>query len=924
MSSDLRVCHLNVRSLLPKIDDIRAYCAQCSVDIFCLSETWLADTDPEVSLQINNYSLLRKDRAGNDYGGVAIYLKKNLKYVIIPSDEPIEQLWVRIDVNSRKKIAVGVVYNPHRRHYRTFLDALLDSVSLIFPTCDELVCVGDLNIDVLDQLSPEARKFETFCDTFGLTQVIDVATRGDGLIDHVIVSDSNFVKNVTVSPFLSSHSLDHDMVAVDLAVSRQPPSVLYRAVRDFRSSSVECFRECLAVAPLHRIFSMEDVNDKVGFFNHTLLGLYNCYFPLRQVRITKPPAPWMTDNLKFLMNLRDNAHSRWRRTRAEGHFKYYKTLRNQTTLLCRLEKKNYYQYCVDSGNMKSIWKDFNASSRYQIPDSLSDPNSLNEFYTNISPCVPDWRLMSYYKENVVNGVEVPFRFEFVSADTVRTLLYAVKTESVGYDGIGINMLRHCGDLIIPYLTHIVNCCIESNTFPGNWKTAIVKPIPKIPDPKEMKDLRPISILPVLSKILERVMCEQLRTYLDQHHILPSEQSGFRPFHSCGSALLNIKDDILRAKDAGLITALVLFDFSKAFDTINHSMLLAICKHVGFSSGACELLTSYLEDRRQMVQISGSMSSLERVSSGVPQGSILGPLLYTLYTFALPKCLSFCSVHLYADDTQIYSSFAPSSVEMAVNNINRDIKSLLEYARSHCLNLNHAKTKLLLFGPQKTVDTLSRDFVLDVCGTTIKVVPEARNLGVVFDSALRFRTHISECLRSSYHKLKLIYSKRHSLDRRLKSTLCEALVLSRLNFCDIVYGPSLDSRDVRRIQVLQNSCLRLIYGVRRRQHISDKLKINRWLNMSDRRYLHLAVFFHKLLLHRSPPYLLNKITYRSDVHNINVRFRGSVSIPAHKTEAFKRSFSYQIARIYNPLSNDLKKKSLMSFKKHLRTELLAKL
>lgn len=395
------------------------------------------------------------------------------------------------------------------------------------------------------------------------------------------------------------------------------------------------------------------------------------------------------------------------------------------------------------------------------------------------------------------------------------------------------------------------------------------------------------------------------------------QNQFRPLHSCGTALLNIKDDLLRARDGGLATVLVLFDFSKAFETVSHDMLLAICYHNGISHQAGLLLESYLRGRRQLVHIGGRCSNLKDVTAGVPQGSVLGPLLYILYTHGLPDVLKYCTCHLYADDTQIYYSFSPSNMHIARDRVNEDIAALLNYATKHCLEINHTKTKVLLFGPANILPTVSNYMSVNVGGLEVQPVGEARSLGLTFDSSLRFRSHVSDYIRRGYGKLKLIYNKRYFMNRKIRSYLCNTLVLSGLNYCDYVYGPSIDARDIHRIQVLQNSCLRLIFGVRRRQRISHKLNEIKWLNMENRRLYHAATLFHKIILFKSPPYLLNKISYRSDIHNINIRFGGTVVIPAHKTEAFKSSFTYQIANIYNSIPGEVKCLNVDTFRRRFR-------
>ena len=188
---------------------------------------------------------------------------------------------------------------------------------------------------------------------------------------------------------------------------------------------------------------------------------------------------------------------------------------------------------------------------------------------------------------------------------------------------------------------------------------------------------------------------------------------------------------------------------------------------------------------------------------------------------------------------------------------------------------------------------------------IPISTEAKNLGVVFSTDMRFREHVTRSIQSAYAAIKAIYPSRHCLSQSIKTRLCDSLVLSRFNFGDVVYGPCLTARDRARIQRIQNACMRLIFSIRKYDRISHKLQDLGWLNVQNRRTLHAYVIFHKLLITGTPPYLLDKITFRTDVHTLNLRFRGLLTPPAHKTELFKRSFSYQIYKLYNDLPDDVK-------------------
>ena len=194
------------------------------------------------------------------------------------------------------------------------------------------------------------------------------------------------------------------------------------------------------------------------------------------------------------------------------------------------------------------------------------------------------------------------------------------------------------------------------------------------------------------------------------------------------------------------------------------------------------------------------------------------------------------------------------------------------------------------------------------------------MGVIIDTELRFRDHIAKCIQKAYFSLKLLYPHRHLLSEALKIKLTDSLVLSHFNYCDVLYGPCLDGKDINRVERVQKSCLRFIYGIRKFDPISHKLKNAKWLNMLDRRKLHSLVLFHSVIYYNCPPYLTNKIVYRTDVHRLNLRFQGLISPPPHKTSMFRRSFSYNIYKLYNRIPKSLKTCKPSIFKNKIKNEI----
>lgn len=452
-----------------------------------------------------------------------------------------------------------------------------------------------------------------------------------------------------------------------------------------------------------------------------------------------------------------------------------------------------------------------------------------------------------------------------------------------------------------------------------WKYSFLLPVPKVSSITSMSDLRPISILPTLSKIFERVLESQLREYINKHSLLPPIQSGFRKNHSCTTALLKVTDDILEAADRGDLTGLVLLDYSRAFDKLNHQLLLAILKFLGLECRALKLVESYLSDRTQSVRLNGTLSSVRHINCGVPQGSILGPLFFILYTSQLDSGLrDSTSLRLYADDTQVYMSFQPGKILEANAILSSELSILLKTSSNHCLDINPNKCYGLLFGRIQARDQYEKLFSVSLDGKRLNSCKSARNLGVIMDTHLRFTEHINKCIKKAFINLKLIYNQRYILNPNLKKKLCDTLVLSQFTYCDSLYGPCILDHDAKRIQRLQNCCIRLIGSIKKYDTgITNKMAEIGWLNMAGRRKFHSYLLIYKIINNKSPCYLFDKIKFRYDEHSLDLRHKFNIAPPIHRTTLYERSFSYQACILYNRISVNLKINSYLKFKSSIR-------
>lgn len=306
------------------------------------------------------------------------------------------------------------------------------------------------------------------------------------------------------------------------------------------------------------------------------------------------------------------------------------------------------------------------------------------------------------------------------------------------------------DVILPTVTHIFNASIMTGSYPSLWKMALVKPLPKSNTPSTVNQYRPISILPTLSKALEHIVHGQLTNYLDEHKLLDDYQSGFRHGHSTTTALLKVTEDIREAMDMDEVTALTLLDFSNAFSSVDIDLLLAKMKTLHLSDNTLSWMDSYLRDRQQCVSLDNQFSQWRCTKAGVPQGSVLGPLLFSIYINDVSKNLRYCRYHLYADDLQLYIHSRPNTINESIDKLNCDLATVSTWAANFGLALNPSKTQAIIIGHKRLVNSLNNSnlSVVTLNNTLIPYSSVVKNLGFFFDNNLSWNFQVKETIKKS--------------------------------------------------------------------------------------------------------------------------------------------------------------------------------
>lgn len=931
------LCHLNAESVLAHLDDIVDLMYSKSCHALCVSESFLKPTLPDNLVHIAGYKIFRNDRVGKGGGGVAIYIRDDLRGKIIYNSDPNysskpEILLVEI-VSDQSKVLVGVIYKPPNAGNLGDIEDVLGSYCSGY---EKLILVGDFNTNV-QRDSNAVRQLKSIFDAFALDILHTGPTchvqRGD--IDSHTTLDLMVTKKDKVSnhgqistPHISIHDLIY--LSYSLKSKRYKPRLI--TYRDLKNIDQQLLNRSAEGVGWGEVLVETELDEKVTKFNKLLLNLYDTLAPLQTKRATRPAAPWMNERIQRLRKERDVAMRNWKRDNTTASKTIYKKTRNKLSQEIRNAKMKLIRQHTSNFGDKKTWREIKKLGLGKQTENDveidTDLDQLNRYFCNLGGRVDD-NTRTRTKRDIASRATqhdfLPFTLKPVTEDDTREAFKTIKTNAAGCDNISIQLITKIFDTVLPVLTDIFNCSLRSGQFPSLWKDSYVTPLPKVKSPTLMTEFRPINITSILSKALEKLVLRQMTDYLKENSLLDELQSAYKPKHSTMTALLKISEDIRQAMDDKKLTIIVLLDCSAAFNSVDFDILLTKLKHYfNFSNSSLSWMNSYLTNRRQQVKIKTGNSEWETLDRSVPPGTVLGPVLFTLYTQDLTKILhQNINYHSYSDDIQIYSHCKLHDLQTTTQDFTRQLQTIFGWATDNGISLNAKKTQAMLIGSERLINKINFSNVqkLRINNTEVQFVNNVKNLGIYFDQFFTWKNQVQ-------HTCKKVYGCLHSL-RRMKNfltfdskrRLVQSLIWPHIDYCDVVQLNA-TADQVARLQKCLNSCVRFIYNLKRDERITPYFKQLGWLKVIERRKLRTAVEIYKILSTNTPTYLASSFSYLSHFHDINTRSGTKLSIPRHLTDFRHKSFAVSGARLWNTIPEQIRsKKTVQSFRQAYQEHLV---
>jgi len=947
----VKIGTLNARSAVKHTDDLHLLIASEALDVLAVCETRVTrDATDAISMGIapEGYRVFNApppdDRQG---GGLAIIFRDNLNVTSVqlsagPTTFDLQA--VRLVVGLQRFLFVNV-YRPPHTDIRRFLDELSDVLDEVGSLGCHTVILGDFNCPGDSPVSIDAG-LEAWLSCY------DMSVSGGNSPTHLnydgglsrldLIAESGHPRKLSSAADTLVGFSDHRLLTSLLDCVRPPvPTVTY-SYRDIKRLDVDTFRKLLRSSS-SVVDPSDDPDTIVRQLDADLGAVLDRLAPMRTRtrRCGKPETRWLSEEVVQAKRNRRRMERQYIRSRSLSDRKAYRAICRSTHKLITESRSAFVRGEIENaaGSPRLLWRTVNrllhpAADRnwFDGMDTATLANGFSNFFadkvarvkaavdmglrsfgTTVMPCPPP------LPPSVVLSSFAP-----VSAAEVERLIRAAPSKTSPLDAVPIALFKQCSDELSVIIANLANRSFATGQFPASMKSGLVTPLIKKPglDVSDYKNFRPITNLSTVSKLLERLALARLKPHIAASPNFCALQSAYRGAHSTETALVKVVDDLLTAIDAGSVVALVGLDISAAFDTVSHSVLLRrLDIEFGITGAPLQWIASYLSGRSVSVRVGKSTSPSILTGSGVPQGSVLGPILFTTYISPVGRLITSHGIgfHKYADDTQLYVSLR-QSIDPSLDLLARCTTALQHWYWSNDLLLNPDKSEVTFLGTRQRLHSTSLPTHVTVAGSSVAVRQTLKTLGITLDSTLSFDDHVINTVRGCNYHLRSLRHLRSSLTRDVANTMACSIIGSRLDYCNALFT-GMSEKNFDRLQRVQNNMARVVFDVRRRREVHSEtlLRSLHWLPVRRRVDFKLATICYKAHHLGQPPYLSSLVRSYVPTRTLRSSDAGLLHDSRSGLVTADRRFSVAAPRLWNKLPLTIKSAdTLNSFKSQLKT------
>ena len=943
------IIHFNCRSIIDKADEVIDIANKIKPAIIFLTETWLDESCPLGTAVPENYTIIRKDRSSEfkqkygktNGGGVAILVRKGVKLNIVNSfkNEENEILWCNLKMKKTKHL-IALIY---RASYTDLLNPDVEGSTeledLIQQTLDtNLIMIGDLNCDTLNtESTPESKRLMNITEEYELKQLIDKPTRfcesTATTIDHIWVRDEKLIRKAGTCEGISDHCGIYGYIR-EVDCTTESENIRRRS---FKSFNIEEYRNDIKLliqeSNFRQAMEQKDVNLAFNSWIEALQKAANKHAPWKtfKPKQDQKKIPWFCPELEDLTKTKNMYLKLYRMYNRAEDKDLYRIAKNKQTHLARKSKREYYtkkinDYVGESKKMWSILKEVtNQNYKEDIrPDivNISTANRFNDFFAkvgitvqnklniNISPPKPN-------KEGI-------FKFKDETTEKIEKLINRIKPNvATGHDELSARLIKAALPVILEDLKDLVNLSYKTKIFPDHLKKATVKALHKKGGNNDPSQYRPVSILTIISKIFERSAVDQLVDHYNKHKLLNAKQHAYRKFHSTTTCLFELVETARKHIDNGNLVAIASLDLSKAFDSLAHNLILKKLNEMGLNETATSWVQSYLTNRKQTVRIGNIESGEQIVESGVPQGSILGPLLFITCTNDIAEALEEYDIFCYADDMQIV--IQGKSVPLLGKELESAIRKANNYYNKNSLQCNPTKTEVMLLGTKIRLSKADQLTVKTTNGIETKLLTGEKSLkilGVHIDDSLDWNKHTSLVKQRATNSIRNLHRINQLIPMKQRRILYNSLVTPHFSYADTIWG-NCGAANCKKIQLAQNFAAKSMLGLSKFSSSTQALKKLELMPLSEKRKINTAVQVKKSLSGKAPENLQKLYQNQMIRSDTRAAARGDLNYPKHRLQQYQQGPLYASIKHWNAIPENLRDLNLTCFKRDLQKYMTTK-